>query len=85
MTLLPELALQLEREEMTPNNRSGTVVLLGQYLLHILRRKLRTLGGATATKPQTEKAACASSAGLDPSQLPVSYGELGRLILPPVL
>lgn len=78
LALLSELALQLERAGTTPSHSFGTAALLGQHLLHILRRKLRTLGGAATANPQAAEATRASSTGLDTSQLPMSYSDLGQ-------
>lgn len=78
LALLSELALQLERAGTTPSHRFGTAALLGQHLLHILRRKLRPLVGATTARPQTADAAGPPFTGLDTSQPPVSYDELGH-------
>lgn len=78
LALLSELALQLEKAGTTPRHRFGIAALLGQHLLHILRRKLRTLGGATTAKPQAAEVAGDSFMALDTSQLPMADGHLGQ-------
>lgn len=78
LALLTELALQLEKAGTTPSHRFGIAALLGQHLLHILRRRLRALRGAITARPQAEEAAGESFMGLDTGQLPVADGGLGQ-------